>query len=148
MPGPSSPYTPPSTPIPPELQDLVGRLARQITMRGAVRGPEIPNLNARSILRPFVPMLTTGEGAGRPVLNMAGRDPLTWNAAKGTAEQINARQAANQAAIAERMAAYNAARPTPTQGTAGGRPVIQVGVNAGPSIFGRISRGGARLFGR
>lgn len=82
-------------------------------------------------------------GAGRPIIDIAGRDPITWNAAKGTAQQINAAQAQNAAAIAERMAAYNAARPV-SQPASTSRPIIQVGTG----LAGMIGRGGARLFGK
>ena len=158
MPGPYDPYIPinppsGSSPFPGYTPDVLERLARQMVARSGmaatggriVRIPEIPGLNAGAV-RPLIPMIQTGSG--RPIIDIAGRDPITWNAAKGTAQAINAQQAANQAAINERMAAYNAARPMPSQGTVGGRPVIQVGVNAGPSIATRIGGGGARLFGR
>lgn len=109
--------------------------------RKIIRTPEIPNPNPRALLRPLLPMVQTGSG--RPVIDIAGRDPLTYNAARGTAQQITSAQAQNAAAIAERMAAYNAARPV-SQPASTARPIIQVGAGLGSMI----GRGGARLFGR
>lgn len=140
----SSPYTPPTGGT---VTPAMEALAKQLVVRSAfapatrmIRIPEVPMWNARAT-RPFIPMIQTG--AGRPVINIAGRDPITWNAARGTAQQINAAQAQNAAAIAERMAAYNAARPV-SQPVSTSRPIIQVGTG----LAGMIGRGGARLFGR
>ena len=122
-------------------------LAKQLVVQNSfgpftkiIRTPEIPMLNARAV-RPFIPMFQTG--AGRPVINIAGQDPITWRAAQGTAQQINTAQAQNAAAIADRMAAYNAARQS-YQSPSTSRPIIQVG----SGLAGMIGRGGARLFGR
>lgn len=145
-PGPSrgsSPYTPPTGGA---VTPAMEALAKQLVVRNSaypyriIRAPEIPGLNARAA-RPFIPMIQTGSG--RPIIDIAGRDPATWNAARGTAQQINAAQAQNAAAIAERMAAYNAARPV-SQPVSTSRPIIQVGTG----LAGMIGRGGARLFGR
>lgn len=144
----SSRYTPPTGGT---ITPAMEALAKQLVVRNAfspglriIRTPEIPMVNARGP-RPFIAMFQTGSG--RPILNIAGQDPVTWRAAGGTAQKINAAQAQNAAAIAERMAAYNAARNTTTP-VAGSRPVIQVGANAGPSIFGRLGGGGPKIMGR
>ena len=152
MPGPYDPYTPTPTPFPASSADALERLARQLVVRQGmggkiIRTPEIPGFNIRE-LRPFLPMYTTDPGMGRPVIDIAGRDPLTWNAAKGTASQINERLAANQAARAERMAAYQATRPvTPPPVNTAGRPLISVAGNAG-RIIGRMLGGGPKIMGR
>lgn len=140
----SSRYTPPTGgTITPAMEALAKQLVVRNSFDGLgriIRVPEVPMLNARAV-RPLIPMFQTG--AGRPVINIAGLDPITWNAAKGTAQQINAAQAQNAAAIAERMGAYNAARPV-NQPASTSRPIIQVGTG----LAGMIGRSGARLFGK